>query len=201
LPLPGIVDSCAQSATKVHVRIEEIENESFLVWESEVPKEFLKTEYSLVPKSKKGFVDELWQYSVSELFIASQSEPQKYIELECNPYGHWVALRFSNVRVRAVGEENLSAQFWKNVEYFNCDVENKIRFGLKIPYQLLKEKLQLGNNYVKFTSALSLKPNSYYLFPAELTSEKQLQIESGLQQPPKPNFHIPHLGLSVTLPV
>lgn len=80
------------------------------------------------------FTDELWNYSVSELFIAGASG-SGYLEFEMTPQGHWVALRFDSPRKRAKGFEILSPEPWsKHVRLLN----EKSRFGMELTYELLQ---------------------------------------------------------------
>lgn len=54
-----------------------------------------------VPTGPPGLLDGLWEYEVVEVFIASASCPERYIELEFGPLGHRLGLAFSGVRCRA----------------------------------------------------------------------------------------------------
>ncbi len=44
-------------------------------------------------------VDNLWEYSVAELFLAKNDK--EYLEIEIGPCGHFLILGFSDVRVRS----------------------------------------------------------------------------------------------------
>ena len=80
------------------------------------------------------FTDELWRYSVSELFIASVDPGAGYLEFEMTPEGHWVALRFDAPRKRAKGYEVLSAEPWSRQVRM---VGNEGDFGMEFSYELL----------------------------------------------------------------
>lgn len=53
-----------------------------------------------MPAAEPGFTDRLWEHDVLELFLCSRNKPERYLELEFGPGGHWLALSFSDVRVR-----------------------------------------------------------------------------------------------------
>lgn len=55
------------------------------------------------PPGEPRWLDGLWEHEVVELFVAGApfSEHAAYVELEVSPYGHWLALRFEQYRVRA----------------------------------------------------------------------------------------------------
>lgn len=49
------------------------------------------------PLPPPGPRDHLWEHEVVEVFLAD--EHGHYLELECSPWGHWLALAFEQVRV------------------------------------------------------------------------------------------------------
>ncbi len=88
------------------------------------------------PSTPSGtFVDGLWHYSVSELFIASGSPGGGYLEFEITPEGHWVALCFDAPRKRAKGCEVLSPEPWLKAVRMVVDEE---RFGMEFSWELLQ---------------------------------------------------------------
>ena len=90
--------------------------------------------FSLKAPAPAGFIDGLWQYGVSELFIAG-TPGGGYLEFEMTPEGHWVALRFDAPRKRAKGYEMLSAESWsRNVRF----VHDEGSFGMEFCWHLLK---------------------------------------------------------------
>ncbi|NTW10349.1 MAG: UDP-N-acetylmuramate dehydrogenase [Chlorobiaceae bacterium] len=93
--------------------------------------------------AEKGkFVDGLWQFSVSELFVGRGDRQGGYLEFEMTPDAHWVALRFSSPRERQEGFGKLSAEPWeKDVRRF-CD--NGL-FGMEFTYALLEPFIAEGN--------------------------------------------------------
>jgi UDP-N-acetylmuramate dehydrogenase len=82
-----------------------------------------------------SFTDELWRYSVSELFIASGDHGGGYLEFEMTPQGHWIALRFDAPRKRAKGYEFVSPDPWsKQVRMVGDEGD----FGMEFSYELLR---------------------------------------------------------------
>ncbi len=82
-----------------------------------------------------SFTDGLWNYGVSELFIASVVPGGGYLEFELTPASHWVALRFDAPRKRAKGFEALSAEPWLQAVH---KVEGEGRFGMEFSWELLR---------------------------------------------------------------
>ena len=94
--------------------------------------------FSLKPPSTipdGSFTDGLWNYGVSELFIASGSSGGGYLEFEMSPEGHWVALRFDSPRKRAKGFEVLSAEPWQRAVH---KVQGEGCFGMEFSWELLQ---------------------------------------------------------------
>jgi UDP-N-acetylmuramate dehydrogenase len=77
----------------------------------------------------------LWQYSISELFIASADPAGGYLEFEMTPEGHWVALRFDAPRTRAKGCAVLSSEPWEKQVRM---VPGEGRFGMEFSWELLE---------------------------------------------------------------
>lgn len=50
------------------------------------------------PPGPPGHCFGLWTYEVVELFVASEARPERYLELELGPHGHFLALSFEEVR-------------------------------------------------------------------------------------------------------
>jgi hypothetical protein len=50
------------------------------------------------PQSPAGRCDGLWNYEVVELFVCG--DDQRYLEVECGPHGHYLALLLHGPRVR-----------------------------------------------------------------------------------------------------
>ncbi|NQU46967.1 MAG: UDP-N-acetylmuramate dehydrogenase [Chlorobium sp.] len=83
----------------------------FLSWSTEVkPGESV---FVPAPKAAPGdFLDKLWEFGVSELFIGNGKDDGPYLEFEMTPAGQWVALAFDAPRHRTAGYEVLSAERW-----------------------------------------------------------------------------------------
>ena len=90
--------------------------------------------FSLKAPSPGGFTDGLWQYSVSELFIAGV-QGKGYLEFEMTPDGHWVALRFESRRKRSKGYELLAVDPWRKQVHL---VQDETCFGMEFCWKLLK---------------------------------------------------------------
>ncbi|HWQ26446.1 MAG TPA: UDP-N-acetylmuramate dehydrogenase [Chlorobaculum sp.] len=117
--------------------------------------------FPLRPDAPGGsFVDELWKYSVSELFVGDGGSGGSYLEFEITPDGHWVALRFDTPRSRAAGHEALSESLW---------TESLVRFsgpsgfGMELSYKLLEPFINDGR--IKLQCCASLGEKHYGLFP------------------------------------
>jgi UDP-N-acetylmuramate dehydrogenase len=114
--------------------------------------------FSVKAPSSGGFTDELWQYSVSELFIAGAGG---YLEFEMTPEGHWVALRFDAQRKRARGFEILSAEPWNRevalVQEAKC-------FGMEFCWQLLQPFIS-EEQVIALQCAASSGRGEFGLFP------------------------------------
>lgn len=152
-------------------------------------------DFSRAPPELPGsFVDGLWQFSVSELFIASPSlAPHRYLELEVTPQLHWVALRFDGPRLRAPTHANPNADLWPGLVRV---APSPHAFGMTLSYSTVAELLNNGCLLVQ--AAASLGKNRYYLAPhwkvAPLGSaqEKEETWDRGIAPAAKPDFHQPH---------
>lgn len=82
-----------------------------------------------------SFLDGLWNYGISELFIASGVPGGGYLEFEMTPEGHWIALRFDAPRKRTKGYEVLSAEPWSQAVH---KVQGEGRFGMEFSWKLLQ---------------------------------------------------------------
>ncbi|MFZ4525316.1 MAG: UDP-N-acetylmuramate dehydrogenase [Chlorobium sp.] len=138
--------------------------------------------FSLKAPSSGGFTDGLWQYGVSELFIA-RDPGGGYLEFEMTPEGHWVALRFDAPRKRVKGYEVLSAEPWSRevslVREAKC-------FGMEFSLQLLKPLISEGQ-VIALQCAASSGRGEFGLFP-------------WWQRPSSPaDFHQPDQFFRVTL--
>ncbi len=107
----------------------------FLRWitRSSDPALFAVKPPSAIPAG--SFLDGLWNYGVSELFIASGVPGGGYLEFELTPEGHWVALRFDAPRKRTKGYEVLSAEPWQKAVH---KVQGDRLFGMEFSWELLQ---------------------------------------------------------------
>jgi len=119
--------------------------------------------FSLKPASVTPpgtFTDELWQYGVSELFIAHPDFSGGYLEFEMTLEGNWVALRFDAPRKRTLGYAILSEEPWK--EYITM-VKSEGGFGMELPYRLLEPFIQ--GESIAMQCCVSTGRGEYGLFP------------------------------------
>ena len=116
--------------------------------------------FSLKAPDSAGFVDRLWQYGVSELFIAG-TPGEGYLEFEMTPEGHWIALRFDTPRKRAEGFEVLSAELWNRELYL---VQEAGVFGMEFCWHLLKPFISEGH-VIALQCAASSGRGEFGLFP------------------------------------
>jgi len=116
--------------------------------------------FSLKAPAPAGFTDELWQYSVSELFIAG-ALGSGYLEFEMTPEGHWVALCFDAQRIRAKGFEVLSAEPWNREVSV---VQEEKCFGMEFCWHLLQPFMGEGQ-VIALQCAASSGRGEFGLFP------------------------------------
>jgi UDP-N-acetylmuramate dehydrogenase len=117
-----------------------------------------------VPASGNGgegaFLDGLWQFSVSELFLGHGDRHDGYLEFEMTPSADWVALRFSAPRKREEGFGDVSAEPWKkDILRFR---ENGL-FGMEFSYELLEPFIKDG--VISLQCCASTGRGEYGLFP------------------------------------
>ncbi|NTW83628.1 MAG: UDP-N-acetylmuramate dehydrogenase [Chlorobiaceae bacterium] len=132
----------------------------FLRWTSRI---FNFDAFKVKPSEslKKGaFLDGLWQFSVSELFISDGDRRNGYLEFEMTPQGQWVALRFDSPRKRASGYEILSAEPW--IEHLGF-LQDDAGFGMEFSYELLRPFIREGS--LAMQCCASSGGGQYGLFP------------------------------------
>jgi|GEM_PF-99659 len=201
-------------------------SEPFLRFETRVAQEGLATVFPLSPDAIAGsFVDELWRFSVSELFLshpawqsAGVHTPAEakargvvfpYREFEITPEGHWVALAFEGVRARTSASAVPTASIWPGVVPDVTSEGGMHRFALNIPFEALAPVLE--GNRLLVQGALSLGANRYFLAPHWFEAEPDVlapllsapaPVETacfGWQPNVTPDFHQPWRGFPVTL--
>ena len=64
-----------------------------------------------LPAIAPGFADKLWEYEVVELFIATETNPAHYVEVEMGPGGHYWAAVFQGIR-REVKKLSVEYESW-----------------------------------------------------------------------------------------
>jgi len=105
------------------------------------------------------FKNYLWEHSVSELFIASNTTTE-YDEFEISPHKFYVAISYSAERIRAIGHNDPSSQYWKNIEL----IFNNNKCSMIFSYEQISKFID-NNKIIKFQCAISLGNNKYYLSP------------------------------------
>lgn len=146
------------------------------------------------------FVDELWNYSVSELFIADSANPRKnYLEFEMTPYGEWVAIEFKGIRKRSSRNEKLTQSIWNDTKINNLCVsfrnnkEMRYVFGMSFSYAQLEKLFMKNEDFLFVQCALSLGNFRYYLAPywkhVEFVQEKKGKLVE--EKKVTANFHQP----------
>ncbi len=106
------------------------------------------------------FTDGLWQYGVSELFIAHTDFSCGYLEFEMTAEGNWVALRFDAPRKRAEGYAILSEERWMGDISIVKSAES---FGMEFSYRLLEPFM--NGQRVALQCCISSGRGEYGLFP------------------------------------
>ncbi|NTV92363.1 MAG: UDP-N-acetylmuramate dehydrogenase [Chlorobiaceae bacterium] len=109
---------------------------------------------------ENGFTDELWQYSVSEIFLGHGNTEKEYVEFEMTADGGWVALKFSQKRQRAIGYETPSQEPWKT---HTTRFYEQNRFGMTFSYSLLEPFV--ADRTLAMQCAASIGESRYGLFP------------------------------------
>lgn len=150
-----------------------------------------QSEFSLSPKEKPGgFVDELWNFSVAEVFFAHGKKRVPYKEFEMTPASHWIALELDDKRKRRKGHEKPSEAMWRGrgVERF---VASANEFGMTFSYEVLRELID--NNAIAMQSMLSLGAGRYLLAPHWKDRDTASETFDFTFTKPhaKPDFHQP----------
>ncbi|APJ03157.1 UDP-N-acetylmuramate dehydrogenase [Silvanigrella aquatica] len=205
-PLNGCTSVGVQILQQIPFEIaKNFPDKPFLEWQTyltEDPQNIFLLKVNL--KNKKNpqnkFVDELWQYSVSEIFFADSLNPHNnYLEFEMTPNGEWVAIEFMGVRQRSNRNEKLTKNIWNNMIFNNlCHSfykEKQLRyiFGMTFTYAHLEKLLKNKNHEILIQCALSLGNSRYYLAPYWKHEEFIQKHDNGIiiQNNAMPNFHQP----------
>jgi UDP-N-acetylmuramate dehydrogenase len=146
------------------------------------------------------FINELWHYSVSELFIADSVNPAKnYFEFEMTPHGEWVAVEFKGIRKRSARNEKLIQNIWNGLKInnlcasFHNNKEMRYVFGMSFSYIQLEKLFTENEDSLFIQCALSLGYSRYYLAPYWKHNEFIQEKKGGLVAEKKvaANFHQP----------
>ncbi|MEI8033363.1 MAG: UDP-N-acetylmuramate dehydrogenase [Chlorobiaceae bacterium] len=104
-----------------------------------------------------GFMDGLWNYGVSELFIGTRDG---YIELEMTPEGEWIAILFDGIRKRSPENEIPNEDLWKeDVRLFRSDSA----FGMELSWNLIRTLVE--GESLSLQCCASSGRGEYALFP------------------------------------
>lgn len=117
--------------------------------------------FALRPEAPAGvFADQLWESSVSELFIGHGGGSGQYLEFEVTPEAHWLALRFDAPRQRAAGHETPLEELWCGQA---TPFASETGFGMELSYALLEPFIH--EERLTLQCAVSLGDGRYGLFP------------------------------------
>jgi len=139
-----------------------------------------------VPEAPRGaFIDGLWNYGVSELFIGNGKDEGRYLEFEMTPAGQWVALAFDGARKRAEGYEVLTPEPWVDGLRLQT-LEGS--FGMSFSFSLLEKFFDgIGDGVLSLQCASSIEGGTTDLFP------------SWHNAPVPADFHCPERFFSIAL--
>jgi UDP-N-acetylmuramate dehydrogenase len=150
--------------------------------------------FPIQSKEPIGFVDELWFSSVSELFIAhGNPSSTDYLEFECTPEGHWVAIAFHGPRQRKPEHTKPSAQLWPQLSF----EKNETMFAVSFPYSLLAPLIHEA--HLRLQGCLSLGGEGWFLAPHWAPSGSLETWDTQQQPSVKPDFHQPQRFWRVAL--
>uniref|UniRef100_A0AC35TH38 Carb-bd_dom_fam9 domain-containing protein n=1 Tax=Rhabditophanes sp. KR3021 TaxID=114890 RepID=A0AC35TH38_9BILA len=92
------------------------------------------------PEDFTGYTPGLWNFEVMEFFFANQAG--QYIEIELNPYGHWLVYAFNGYRDMRNNCEDVSLNLTNNIL-----PDNKWECRVDIPLALLPSDVNKFNAY------------------------------------------------------
>ena len=107
-----------------------------------------------------NFTDGLWNYGVSELFVAHGDQHSDYLEFEMTSEGHWLALRFTDPRKRDESSDIPSPAPWANDVRM---IGDKKCFGMEFSYKLLQPLIK--KETIALQCCSSSGTGEYGLFP------------------------------------
>jgi UDP-N-acetylmuramate dehydrogenase len=163
----------------------------FLRWETskspvEMPTDGWSPIFPLKPSSSPDFLDNLWNFSVSELFIAhGNSASGEYLEFEMTPEGHWIAIAFDAPRKRKSEHTTPAKNLWPELP---TALKND-RFSMNLPYKLLQSLIH--NGALRVQACLSLGGEGWFLAPHWAPSGSEECWDTQHKPDVKPDFHQP----------
>jgi UDP-N-acetylmuramate dehydrogenase len=166
----------------------------FLRWTTELSGNAFSL-FHLTPEASAGeFLDELWVYSVSEIFLGHPTLP-RYHEFEITPLGHWIAIDLVDRRKRAPGHDKPAAKYWPGVRTFT----NGHAFGMELSYRQVEGLID--DNSISMQCCLSLGDEQYLLAPHWKDNRLEPRGTWDEGEPPeaKADFHQPHRYWKITL--
>ena len=150
--------------------------------------------FPIAPQAPIGFVDELWNSSVSELFIANAKPgATDYLEYECTPEGHWVAIAFNSPRVRKPEHTHPTGELWPDFHFEKHDQYFSVNFS----YSRIAPLIHQGELLVQ--GCLSLGNQSWLLAPHWAESGSPECWDTQHKPDVKPDFHQPRRFWRVAL--
>lgn len=207
-PFQSYFRTPAAGRTEVHVELnqllslEEAEKnpaQPFLRWKTirtDDPKNTAQWRdlFPLSPSVPADFVDELWFFSVSEIFIAhGDARKTEYFEFEMTPEGHWIAIAFDGPRVRKPGHQVPQKSLWPQLNVRQTISE----FSMDLPYELLSPLID--NGQLRVQACLSLGNEGWYLAPHWSASGSAECWDTQHKPDVKPDFHQPQRFWRVAL--
>jgi UDP-N-acetylmuramate dehydrogenase len=161
---------------------------TFLRWSTQIDQHDRSKIFPHLPQTPSGsFVNELWEFSVSEIFWAHPTL-QEYDEYEMTPEQHWIAIAHDGRRVRKVGHDRPSARFFPHARLWS----DEHAFGMDFCYASLSHLIQ--HECIRIQCCLSLGGASYHLAPHWMNRREEPAGVWNGTTPPSANadFHQPH---------
>jgi UDP-N-acetylmuramate dehydrogenase len=134
-----------------------------------------------VASHSSSFTDQLWNYSVAEIFFANAKNPNHYFEFEMTPEGQWIALEFEDVRKRTARNQIPNESLWPGVFLESLKIQpdgrNQISytFGMSFSFDQIKDLLH--EKEILIQSALSLGNQRYFLSPYWKCEDKKKKAD------------------------
>lgn len=168
----------------------------FLRWETRLkePSAHWHSLFQLSPEQPAGFIDELWNYSVSEIFFGSgDPKSTQYLEFECTPDGHWVAIAFDGPRRRSSTNPEPRENLWTDIA---IEVNEEC---LSVTFSFAVVEPLIHNSLIKMQACLSLGGDGWYLAPHWSSSGSSECWDTQDKPNVKPDFHQPNRFWDIAL--